>query len=86
MADPELSRLKWRCRRGMKELDLLLLRWLERGWPRADAERRRAFEWLLEQPDPNAPFEPGDVVYLAGAVASVGAAVTLLTRSAMETA
>ncbi|HET8691552.1 MAG TPA: succinate dehydrogenase assembly factor 2 [Steroidobacteraceae bacterium] len=53
MADPELSRLKWRCRRGMKELDLLLLRWLERGWPRADAERRRAFEWLLEQPDPD---------------------------------
>jgi antitoxin CptB len=53
VADPELSRLKWRCRRGMKELDLLLLRWLERGWPRADAERRRAFEWLLEQPDPD---------------------------------
>ena len=53
MADAELPRLKWRCRRGMKELDLLLVRWLERWWPGADAERRLAFEWLLEQPDPD---------------------------------
>lgn len=53
MGDAELPRLKWRCRRGMKELDLLLVRWLERGWPRADAERRLAFAWLLEQPDPD---------------------------------
>ena len=37
----------------MKELDTLLARWLERGWPAADAERRLAFEWLLEQPDPD---------------------------------
>jgi len=40
---------------------------------------------LLEQPDPKAPFESGDVVYLAGAVASVSAAVALLTRGAQET-
>lgn len=25
-----LGRLRWRCRRGMKELDVLLVRWLER--------------------------------------------------------
>ena len=37
----------------MKELDVLLVRWLEDGWPRADESRRRAFEWLLEQPDPD---------------------------------
>jgi succinate dehydrogenase flavin-adding protein (antitoxin of CptAB toxin-antitoxin module) len=37
----------------MKELDLLLERWLERRWAGADAERRRAFAWLLEQPDPD---------------------------------
>jgi antitoxin CptB len=53
VGDADLPRLKWRCRRGMKELDLLLVRWLERGWPGADAERRHAFEWLLEQPDPD---------------------------------
>ena len=37
----------------MKELDVLLARWLEHRWPAADADRRVAFEWLLEQPDPD---------------------------------
>lgn len=36
----------------MKELDLLLEGWLERGWPVADAPRREAFERLLERSDP----------------------------------
>jgi antitoxin CptB len=53
MRDAELPRLKWRCRRGMKELDLLLGRWLEQDWPAAGPERRRSFEWLLAQPDPD---------------------------------
>jgi antitoxin CptB len=52
VTDTAPARLRWRCRRGMKELDVLLDRWLLDGWPRADATRRRAFEWLLEQPDP----------------------------------
>jgi antitoxin CptB len=47
------GRLRWRCRRGMKELDVLLVRWLERCWPAADAQRRQAFEWLLDQADPD---------------------------------
>jgi antitoxin CptB len=51
--DEALARLRWRSRRGMKELDVLLGRWLEEGWPRADPAARRAFEWLLEQPDPD---------------------------------
>jgi succinate dehydrogenase flavin-adding protein (antitoxin of CptAB toxin-antitoxin module) len=37
----------------MKELDVLLGRWIEEGWPAAGEDRRRAFEWLLEQPDPD---------------------------------
>jgi antitoxin CptB len=53
VADPRQGRLRWRCRRGMKELDVLLRRWLDEGWPRADDARRRTFEWLLEQPDPD---------------------------------
>jgi antitoxin CptB len=36
----------------MKELDVLLSRWIEEGWPDAGEDRRRAFAWLLEQPDP----------------------------------
>jgi antitoxin CptB len=47
------ARLRWRCRRGMKELDVLLERWMQEGWPSADEAGRRAFEWLLEQPDPD---------------------------------
>jgi antitoxin CptB len=44
--------LRWRCRRGMRELDLLLERYLARDWPAAAPERRAAFVALLELPDP----------------------------------
>jgi antitoxin CptB len=53
MHDPTEARLRWRCRRGMKELDMLLGGWFDRRWPEADPDRRRAFQWLLEQPDPD---------------------------------
>jgi antitoxin CptB len=36
----------------MKELDLLLVRWLDAGWPAADGGQRAAFLRLLEEPDP----------------------------------
>jgi antitoxin CptB len=36
----------------MKELDVLLERWLERRWSLADGAERAAFAALLEQPDP----------------------------------
>jgi antitoxin CptB len=37
----------------MKELDLMLGGWLEDRWPHAGPEERDAFQWLLEQPDPD---------------------------------
>lgn len=46
------GRLTWRCRRGMKELDLVLRRYLQERWPQADADERAAFERILELPDP----------------------------------
>ncbi len=46
------DQLRWRCRRGMRELDLLLSAWLARRWPEADERERAAFERLLAQPDP----------------------------------
>lgn len=47
-ADPATaSRLRWRCRRGMRELDVLLGDWLEQCWPAASAESQSAFEQLL---------------------------------------
>jgi antitoxin CptB len=53
MRDALEGRLRWRCRRGMKELDVLLAGWLDRCWQGADDARRRDFAWLLEQPDPD---------------------------------
>ena len=47
-----IGRLRWRCRRGMKELDLLLTRYLHEQWPGASSEQRGLFEAFLELPDP----------------------------------
>ncbi len=49
---PELGRLRWRCRRGMRELDELLGRYLEGSYPGASPGARQAFRELLEAPDP----------------------------------
>lgn len=47
-----LARLRWRCRRGMRELDVVLGRYLEQDYPQASPAERRAFETLLDQQDP----------------------------------
>lgn len=47
-----LSRLRWHCRRGMRELDVLLTRYFEQTYPTASAEQQLAFEALLDQQDP----------------------------------
>jgi antitoxin CptB len=43
----ELARLKWQCRRGTKELDFLLNRYLETGYLEADQQERALFVGLL---------------------------------------
>lgn len=48
----EQGQLAWRCRRGMRELDLILIRYLEQRWPGATATERTAFELFLQLPDP----------------------------------
>ena len=48
----ELSRLRWLCRRGMKELDVVLGRYLEQYYESADSEQQRQFESLLALSDP----------------------------------
>lgn len=50
--DAAQGRLVWRCRRGMKELDLLLTGYLGTRWPQASSAERAAFERILELPDP----------------------------------
>jgi antitoxin CptB len=46
------GRLAWRCRRGMKELDLLLTGYLRDRWLQASPREKAAFERILELPDP----------------------------------
>jgi len=47
-----LARLRWRCRRGMRELDVVFQRYLDDDYAHAPEAERRAFEALLEQQDP----------------------------------
>jgi antitoxin CptB len=52
LSGPAPGRLLWRCRRGMKELDILLERFVRQALPQAPVLERQAFERLLELPDP----------------------------------
>ena len=47
----QLARLRWQCRRGTKELDLLLQRYLDSGYLLADDEEKALFVELLELED-----------------------------------
>lgn len=49
--DPELKRLRWRCRRGMRELDQLLERWLDQEFAAASEPERGVFRRLLDSED-----------------------------------
>jgi antitoxin CptB len=48
----ELGRLRWRCRRGMRELDELLRRYVDERYASASSEHQEAFRALLDAPDP----------------------------------
>ncbi|TCJ13026.1 succinate dehydrogenase assembly factor 2 [Parasulfuritortus cantonensis] len=47
----ELNRLRWRCQRGMLELDHILHGFLERRYATAPEPVRAAFATLLEMED-----------------------------------
>lgn len=48
----EIGKLKWRCRRGMRELDQVTEGYLNRHYASASPEERAAYQRLLELPDP----------------------------------
>jgi len=45
----EFGRLRWACRRGIRELDVLLTRYADEQFARAPAPEQAAFRELLEQ-------------------------------------
>ncbi|WP_440995576.1 succinate dehydrogenase assembly factor 2 [Arhodomonas sp. SL1] len=47
----EASRLRWRCRRGTKELDVVLERFVSREYERLGEAERAALERLLDEED-----------------------------------
>ncbi len=47
----ELERARWRARRGLLELDIVLERFIEAHYARLDEAGRQAFETLLDMPD-----------------------------------
>ena len=49
---PNLAKLRWRCRRGTKELDMLTLRYLDFHFMQAGVDEQCAFAALLELQDP----------------------------------
>ncbi|MGX9719881.1 FAD assembly factor SdhE [Stenotrophomonas acidaminiphila] len=49
--DIELKKLRWRCRRGMRELDQLFGRYLDQRWRQAPTTERAVFLQLLETED-----------------------------------
>jgi antitoxin CptB len=50
--DPvSLERVRWRCRRGLLELDIVLGRFIADRYPRLNNEQHVVFDELLDLPD-----------------------------------
>ena len=45
------SRLRWRCRRGMLELDLILKQFLDQDYDALPVEQKALLDQLLDYPD-----------------------------------
>jgi len=57
------GRLRWQCKRGMRELDELLARYLDSAYQQAPESEKLAFRALLDVPDPDL------IAYLLGSKA-----------------
>jgi len=47
----ELERVRWRSRRGLLELDIILGRFIEKYYVRLDETEQKIFEEMLDMPD-----------------------------------
>ena len=48
----EISKLRWHCRRGVKELDIVLSKYLDQHYEMANDNEKLAFKELLDFEDP----------------------------------
>ncbi len=51
MDERRLERIRWHCRRGLLELDVVLKDFLDRRYPGLTPAEQEAFEQLLTVPD-----------------------------------
>ena len=49
--DLEQKRLLWQCRRGIKEVEVLLVPYFEKHYNRLDEAGKKRFQMLLDQSD-----------------------------------
>jgi antitoxin CptB len=47
----DLSRLRWRCRRGIKEMDIVLQGFLEQNYPDLSEQQQINFDQILDESD-----------------------------------
>ncbi|MCH6584960.1 MAG: succinate dehydrogenase assembly factor 2 [Proteobacteria bacterium] len=47
----ELDRVRWRCRRGMLELDIVLQRFVDKHYAQLNENELQQFDTLLNLPD-----------------------------------
>jgi antitoxin CptB len=52
MTGQDDARMRWRCRRGMKELDILLERFLKSRFEATDGKQKEVFADFLDLQDP----------------------------------
>lgn len=50
--EEKVQKLLWRCRRGTKELDILMMAFLENHYRNVEPELKHAFEAMLDMQDP----------------------------------
>lgn len=77
MSDAQLRRLRWRCRRGMRELDQLLLRYLDGPWATDSEDQQQVFLRLLDTEDDTLwrwflGYEAPQDVEIASLIARIG--------------
>ncbi len=51
-SEAQIARLRWHCRRGMRELDVLLMKYMDQVFPQASPASQVAFAALLDLQDP----------------------------------
>lgn len=51
MIEKEFDRIRWRCRRGLLELDIVLARFLDAHYAGLSGDDRQILAVLLEYPD-----------------------------------